>query len=831
MAAIKYLVDLDLTKNQLLNAVVQNLAVAPNNPKDGQIYWDTADKTLYVWKAYDPVPASAPFGEWVDLGSSGITNLDYIASETNGSVTSSTGNNATIPLATLVSGTNKAGLLSPAEKTKLGGVLDLGSGSIITTGERSGLHAAVTLDAVVDTTAQAASLLGQQLTLKKATTSTDGVMSSEDKTKLDTVATNAQQNVATNLAAGTRTATTFPVTNSNGTGVTIPEASITEAGLLNAADKVKVNNAVLTTQSVITASFLSLSASLAENSDEKIASQKATKSYVDSLVLSYGALVFQDGYDASTDTPKLDSTPFATGIKRGWTYAVSAAGDFFTEAVEAGDLLIARQDSPTTRAHWVVINKNIPDVLSTLLVGFVVGANSTITSADSILVAFGKVQAQLNNKEGGITAGTTSQYFRGDKTFQTLNTTVVPEGSNLYYTDVRVRATPLTGLSTATATPIVAADTVLIASGKLQGQINTKVSGSGTTNKIAKFTASGVVGDSGITELANGNVGISQANPTEKLHVSNGDMLVNQNVAKISIGQQGSTGDAHFGASGIGSPTFGNQDYGFYSAHNAYRSSNGSWKHSRTDSISAVRILGSGTGAGGNAGFSFDHSLNNGSNDINWTNLMQLSNQGNLGINQKIPTEKLDVVGNGKFSGTVSSADGTVATHLVTKGQLDTKSNDTDVVKLAGAQTITGAKTMTGANVLNGTLGANTPAAAAVTVLTSTIPQGTSPLVVTSTTKVNNLNADLLDGFNSTDFYSSTNPSSFTGKLVSISSSTSLVSTFAIAHTFGTDVIATSKFVSDNSVFLCEVIMTNNLVTFNVNTPIVANSVKFIIIG
>jgi hypothetical protein len=42
--------------------------------------------------------------------------------------------------------------------------------------------------------------------------------------------------------------------------------------------------------------------------------------------------------------------------------------------------------------------------------------------------------------EPTITAGTTAQYYRGDKTFQTLNTTAVAEGTNLYYTDTRARA-------------------------------------------------------------------------------------------------------------------------------------------------------------------------------------------------------------------------------------------------------------------------------------------------------------------------------------------------------------------------------------------------------
>jgi len=50
-------------------------------------------------------------------------------------------------------------------------------------------------------------------------------------------------------------------------------------------------------------------------------------------------------------------------------------------------------------------------------------------------------------------------------------------------------------------------------------EVDVKISGSGTTNKLAKFTSSGLVGDSAITELANRNVGIDQPTPTEKLDV------------------------------------------------------------------------------------------------------------------------------------------------------------------------------------------------------------------------------------------------------------------------------------------------------------------------
>lgn len=84
----------------------------------------------------------------------------------------------------------------------------------------------------------------------------------------------------------------------------------------------------------------------------------ASKSYVDSTLAGSGALIFQGGYNAATNTPDLDVSPSAS-IKQGWTYAVTAAGNFFGEAVEDGDLLIAESDSPTALSDWTVVQNNI----------------------------------------------------------------------------------------------------------------------------------------------------------------------------------------------------------------------------------------------------------------------------------------------------------------------------------------------------------------------------------------------------------------------------------------------------------------------------------------
>lgn len=78
------------------------------------------------------------------------------------------------------------------------------------------------------------------------------------------------------------------------------------------------------------------------------------------------------------------------------------------------------------------------------LTGLGTPINSPIISTDSILLAFEHTQGQINylqgNYEPKISIGTATQYWRGDKTWQTLNTDVVPEGTtNLYYTLARVR--------------------------------------------------------------------------------------------------------------------------------------------------------------------------------------------------------------------------------------------------------------------------------------------------------------------------------------------------------------------------------------------------------
>lgn len=55
---MKFLTSIDLSQNEIQNAIMQPLAAPPANPKLGQIYFNSIDLTLYLWtgEKWIPVP-------------------------------------------------------------------------------------------------------------------------------------------------------------------------------------------------------------------------------------------------------------------------------------------------------------------------------------------------------------------------------------------------------------------------------------------------------------------------------------------------------------------------------------------------------------------------------------------------------------------------------------------------------------------------------------------------------------------------------------------------------------------------------------------------------
>ncbi len=146
------------------------------------------------------------------------TNLGITGTADARTITSSTGTNVTLPVAT----TSVAGLMAIGDKAKLDGIA---AGAQLNVATNLGYTAAASNGTVSSST-------GNNATLPAATTSLAGLLTAPDKAKLDGIAAGAQVNVATNLGVSAGTTSGPTITSSTGSNVTLPAASTTASGVV-----------------------------------------------------------------------------------------------------------------------------------------------------------------------------------------------------------------------------------------------------------------------------------------------------------------------------------------------------------------------------------------------------------------------------------------------------------------------------------------------------------------------------------------------------------------------------------------------------------------------
>lgn len=255
-----------------------------------------------------------------------------------------------------------------------------------------------------------------------ATTTEAGFMSASDKTKLNGIETGAQVNVATNLAQGTRTTTTVPVTSSTGTSATLGVATTSLAGVMSSADKTKLDGIAAGAQ-VNVATNLSTSYA---STTVSVTSSTGTTALLNSATTSLAGVL------SAADKTKLDG--IATGAQVNVVTSVASKTGAVT--LVKGDVGLSNVDNtadiakPVSTAQQTALNLKA-DLASPILTGVptaptaIVGTNSTqlattafvMTSVGSNSQNMIQVQDQKTSGTGGGTPLSSG--------LRTLNTTVV----------------------------------------------------------------------------------------------------------------------------------------------------------------------------------------------------------------------------------------------------------------------------------------------------------------------------------------------------------------------------------------------------------------------
>lgn len=172
-----------------------------------------------------------------------------------------------------------------------------------------------------------------------------------------------------------------------GTAAAFTAGSI-EVGHASDSSITRVSAGLLAVESsnILLANVLDIDGTLAANSDAKIATQKAVKTYADALIAANDAMVFKGVIDASAN-------PNYPASNRGDTYRISVAGKIGGASgpnVEVGDMIIALTDGTAAGTHaavgaqWSIIQANLD--------GGVIGPAS---ATDNALAAFDGATGKL----------------------------------------------------------------------------------------------------------------------------------------------------------------------------------------------------------------------------------------------------------------------------------------------------------------------------------------------------------------------------------------------------------------------------------------------------
>lgn len=375
---MKFLTSINLLQNELQNTVIQPLAIAPESPVEGQIYYNSTKKTLeqydgtkwnVVGKEYTLPTASADVLGGIKVGAGLQISDQGTLSTTGGGVADSVEWSGVLDTPTDLAG------YGITDAKIVDGVITLGATTIIPITSLNGKT-------------------GGTITL-----------SAEDVNALPT-------------AGGTMTGAITMGTNKI-TGLGSPEAD-TDAVTKKYADDSVADVVKYTEQTLEDAQKVQARANIGAGTSsfdgkytsltdlptidtemkadsENAVQNKVIKAYVDQIVAASQGVVYKGTINVVGDIP--------TTYEVGWLYVIGTAGTYVGQECEVGDLmiaLVARQGAGNENTDWDVIQTNIE------------GAITELTGDDPISVTGTGTSREIALNNSGVTTG-----GYGDTTDQT----------------------------------------------------------------------------------------------------------------------------------------------------------------------------------------------------------------------------------------------------------------------------------------------------------------------------------------------------------------------------------------------------------------------------
>lgn len=332
---MKFLTSIDLLKNELQNAVIQPLAVAPADAVVGQIYFDTADKTLKqydgekwqaVGKEYTLPIASQDALGGIKVGAGLAINESGVLSVTGG------GTADAVEWANILSKPTTIAGYGIVDAKIAGGVITLGADTITPVVSVNGKTGGTIVLAASDV--EALALAGGTMT--GAIAMGGNKITGLGAPEAETDATNQKYVDDKFTTVSAEAANTVKYTEQ-----TLEEAQKTQAraNIGAGTSNFDGNYNSLTNQPVVDTEMKSDSENAVQN--------KVIKAYVDNIVAASQGIVYKGVINASGDIP--------TTYEVGWLYMVGTAGTYVGQKCEVGDLMIAvvaRQDADNADSDW-----------------------------------------------------------------------------------------------------------------------------------------------------------------------------------------------------------------------------------------------------------------------------------------------------------------------------------------------------------------------------------------------------------------------------------------------------------------------------------------------